>query len=245
VGEQSGAGDEGPFLPAHVQDVLDTGQFELAGLAATLEGAVDLATERQPDVMLLDAEASGDGAGELVTRIKQAAPRTRVVVLGRDGDDQVRVLRDARELDAFLDKALRRDRVAQEVVRVATEAARAAGLRYRRHLASPSEARHAARRTLEAWDGDRKHLDVIELLISELVTNAVVHAASEVDVVLIVGTDRFRIEVSDSDPSPFDGRQAEAHEENGRGLALVDVLSGSWGVEHAPGGKTVWAELPY
>lgn len=237
--------EDGDTLPLVVQDVLDTGQFELAGLAATLEGAVDLASERQPDVMLVDAEACGQEPDELVTRIKRAAPRTRVVVLGRSKDQEVRVLRNARELDAFLHKALGPDRVAKEVVRVATGAARAAALRYPRNTTSPGRARHDVRRALEAWDGHQDHLDVIELLISELVTNAVVHAASEVDVVLIVDTDRFRIEVSDHDPAPFDGRPAGDDAESGRGLALVDVLSGTWGVDHSPGGKTVWVELPY
>jgi anti-sigma regulatory factor (Ser/Thr protein kinase) len=241
----TGADDDAKGLPPGVQDVLDTGQFELAGLAATLEGAVDLASERQPDVMLLDAEASGEDAGDLVTRIKRAAPRTRVVVIGRDRDDQVRVLSDLRDLDAFIDKTLSPERVAHEVVRVATEAARAAGLRYPRDPASPGQARHAARQALEAWDGAPEHQDAVELVISELVTNAVVHAASEVDVVLVVGPDRFRVEVSDNDLSPFDRGEGGADDEHGRGLALVEALSGSWGVEQSAGGKTVWVELPY
>lgn len=237
--------DGGGGLPHVVRDVLDSGQFELAGLAATLDGAVDLASASQPDVMLVDADAVGREPAEVVNQIKRAAPRTRVVVVGRVDGEEARVLRNARELDAFLHTALGPDRVAREVVRVATGAARAAAVRYPRDTTSPSHARHDLRRALESWDGGAEHLEVVELLISELVTNAVIHASSEVDVVLIVRGDRVRIEVSDRDPSPLDGRSPSEDAESGRGLALVDLLSGTWGVEQGPAGKTVWVELPY
>lgn len=232
-------------FPLVVRDVLDTGQFELAGLAATLDETVDLASERQPDVMLVDGEAWGPRGEELVSQIKRAAPRTRVVVVGLDHAGEVEVLRNAGDLDAFLHAALGPDRVAEQVVRVATGAARAAALRYPHDTTAPGHARHDIRRALESWDGNVERLEIVELLVSELVTNAVVHASSDVGVVVIVNHDHVRIEVSDCDPSGFDARSAGLDAESGRGLALVDVLAGRWGVERGDGEKTVWVELPY
>lgn len=85
------------------------------------------------------------------------------------------------------------------------------------------------------------------LLVSELATNAVVHATSSFDVTVICPTSsgRVRIEVTDADetrPTPLRPPPSVPH---GRGLLLVASLSDEWGVDEANGrpGKTVWFEL--
>jgi anti-sigma regulatory factor (Ser/Thr protein kinase) len=85
------------------------------------------------------------------------------------------------------------------------------------------------------------------LLVSELATNAVVHAATEFKVTVIfpMPTGRVRIEVADHDrvePAPLHPPPNAPH---GRGLFLVDRLAHSWGVQPASTGvgKTVWFEL--
>jgi anti-sigma regulatory factor (Ser/Thr protein kinase) len=91
-------------------------------------------------------------------------------------------------------------------------------------------------------------VDAAELLVSELVTNAVVHAHSRARVVIVTGGDRtdVRIEVHDDarEPPHIGGFDPDAL--SGRGLALVDAMSDRWGVEPsgptAPG-KRVWFEL--
>jgi anti-sigma regulatory factor (Ser/Thr protein kinase) len=82
------------------------------------------------------------------------------------------------------------------------------------------------------------------LLTSELVTNAVLHAATPMCVTLHILPDRIRVDVADgssSFPAIKDyGRDAAT----GRGLTLFNTLASDWGVQAVEGGKIVWFELP-
>lgn len=87
-------------------------------------------------------------------------------------------------------------------------------------------------------------LDEAQLLVSELVTNAVRHGGPPVTVrVECVGAEGLRVSVSDGDPRPPVRRDVEPESEGGRGVALVDILSDRWGVEAGAPGKTVWFVL--
>jgi anti-sigma regulatory factor (Ser/Thr protein kinase) len=85
----------------------------------------------------------------------------------------------------------------------------------------------------------------LPLLVSELATNAVLHARSDFEVTVIRLPQRVRVEVFDQNtrlPS-FAVAPRDAH--SGRGLMLVQGLSGAWGVEsHSDSGKTIWFEVP-
>ena len=87
--------------------------------------------------------------------------------------------------------------------------------------------------------------DVGELLLSELVTNAVVHAASEVVVEVEIDEAGVLVRVRDADTGPLVGRAGAGSEldEGGRGFMLVDRLADMWGTEHSGGRKTVWFRL--
>jgi GAF domain-containing protein/anti-sigma regulatory factor (Ser/Thr protein kinase) len=82
------------------------------------------------------------------------------------------------------------------------------------------------------------------LLTSELVTNAVLHAATPMCVTLHILPDRIRVDVADGNssfPALKDyGRDAAT----GRGLTLFNTLASDWGVQAVDGGKIVWFELP-
>lgn len=90
------------------------------------------------------------------------------------------------------------------------------------------------------YDGD---CDTLELLVSEVATNALIHGDGQVHVRVIDKGPRIRVEVSDDSPTMPVQRAAHADAEGGRGLALVDALSAAWGAQPQPGGKTVWFEL--
>ncbi|MCA1824281.1 MAG: ATP-binding protein [Mycobacteriales bacterium] len=86
--------------------------------------------------------------------------------------------------------------------------------------------------------------DAAELLTSELVTNAVVHAGTEIGVVVETGRDAVRIEVSDGDHrAPVPRIRPFEDVTTGRGLTLVEMLAARWGVQARDGGKAVWFEL--
>lgn len=115
---------------------------------------------------------------------------------------------------------------------------------------APSRARELSRFQLAEW-GLRDLSDAADVVVTELVTNAVQacerHGPSaRVTVLLSVSGDRVRIEVSDPDPSlPTPNDDAGLLDESGRGLYLVDAMSGGrWGAHPCPEeGKVVWAEL--
>jgi len=127
--------------------------------------------------------------------------------------------------------------------------ARGSGGRAHRLLRPSPESVPAARRfvrdILTGWDLTGLE-DAAALAVSELVTNAVVHTASAVRLTLRrLGPDRLWIGVHD-DSDRFPGARRAADDDiSGRGLAIVEMVADSWGVE--PGtsgsGKTVWAEL--
>lgn len=90
-------------------------------------------------------------------------------------------------------------------------------------------------------------LEILELLVSELVTNAVRHApqSTEVTVQLLYGDGVLRLAVADAGgPLRRPGRQPRASDENGRGLLLVEALADSWGSYPVAGGKVVWCDVP-
>jgi anti-sigma regulatory factor (Ser/Thr protein kinase) len=107
-----------------------------------------------------------------------------------------------------------------------------------------SQARHFTRDVLARLEVSPAVIDDAELLVSELVTNAVLHArsASRVDVDRRDG--RVRVTVRDESPVAPQLRNNGADVVTGRGLVLVDRLARTWGVDRAGGtGKVVWFEL--
>ncbi|MFD5325635.1 SpoIIE family protein phosphatase [Streptomyces sp. NPDC127092] len=107
--------------------------------------------------------------------------------------------------------------------------------------AAPGRARRLARRALARWDLEDL-TDSVELLISEVVTNAVRYAERPVTLRLL-RTDVLRCEVGDDSPQLPRQRRARDTDEGGRGLFLVNRLARRWGATRLSGGKVVWFEL--
>ncbi|GGR51119.1 ATPase [Streptomyces aurantiogriseus] len=115
------------------------------------------------------------------------------------------------------------------------------------HPGSPAQARRLTRARLTGWSVCEDTCDTAALVISELVTNAIVHTASGTVVCeLHDGDDLVRIAVRDEGCAPGEPHPSpqRPEEEHGRGLFLVDALCHAWGAqEHGPG-LLVWADLP-
>ncbi|MGV9993138.1 SpoIIE family protein phosphatase [Streptomyces sp. NPDC003374] len=107
--------------------------------------------------------------------------------------------------------------------------------------AAPGKARRLARRALARW-GLEELTDSVELLVSEVVTNAVRYTSRPVTLRLL-RTDVLRCEVGDDAPQLPRLRQARATDEDGRGLYLVNRLARRWGATRLSTGKVVWFEL--
>ncbi|MFD8676501.1 SpoIIE family protein phosphatase [Streptomyces seoulensis] len=107
---------------------------------------------------------------------------------------------------------------------------------------SVGRAREYARAQLLSWDLEPL-VDTTELLVSELVTNALRYGEGEIRLRLLL--DRTLVcEVWDAGLVQPRRRRARDTDEGGRGLQLVGLLSAAWGSRRTPRGKTVWFELP-
>nr|AGZ94055.1 magnesium or manganese-dependent protein phosphatase [Streptomyces sp. MMG1612] len=107
--------------------------------------------------------------------------------------------------------------------------------------AAVAQVRSSAARQLAAWGLEELGFTT-ELVVSELVTNALRYGRPPIRVRLI--RDRSLLcEVSDAGSTTPHLRRARAFDEGGRGLFLVAQLAERWGTRHARQGKTVWAEL--
>jgi anti-sigma regulatory factor (Ser/Thr protein kinase) len=100
--------------------------------------------------------------------------------------------------------------------------------------------RHQARLVLQLWRlADL--MAAVEVLISELATNAVRHARTLFTVTVAWDGATLRGEVNDASPvAPRPQLAPHPDREGGRGLLLLDAIATTWGVEMYPDGKTVW-----
>src|SRR5262245_42675290 len=109
-------------------------------------------------------------------------------------------------------------------------------------LDAPGRARAFVRDSLASWGLDA-NLEATQLVVSELVANAVVHAGYEPVILRMrVEGPRLRIEVSDGDARGVPQLELP-HDFGARGLHLVDAYAVAWGFAPSGTRKTVWCEL--
>ena len=108
---------------------------------------------------------------------------------------------------------------------------------------SPRRARHFVATVLERWGQGPGLLEDAQLVMTELATNAVVHARSGFSVEVCQLGDGARLAVRDAGPAKPVLRDPAPLGTAGRGLRIVAALAADWGVLPDAGGKTVWAEL--
>ncbi|WP_327127539.1 SpoIIE family protein phosphatase [Streptomyces sp. NBC_01727] len=104
-----------------------------------------------------------------------------------------------------------------------------------------ARARRLVRGKLLDWDLPEA-VESAELMVSELVTNAVKHGRTHHIGLRLVRTGALLCEVSDDEPAPAALLNASAHDEFGRGLLVVSGLAREWGTSTTARGKTVWFE---
>ena len=105
---------------------------------------------------------------------------------------------------------------------------------------SAREARSFVADALPDLDG----LDTrVALAVSEVASNAILHARTPFTVRVLVDPDRVRVEVTDQDPHMPVRQDYAADSVTGRGLAIVEELSDRWGADGHEGDKTVWFEI--
>jgi len=108
-------------------------------------------------------------------------------------------------------------------------------------ITSPRAAREFVAAILGHPDDEATKMALV--LTSELVTNAVLHARTEVDVRVDLDAERMRVEVADGDPRLPTPLDLTPDALGGRGLFLVEQLAAAWGSDPCDGGKVVWFTL--
>jgi anti-sigma regulatory factor (Ser/Thr protein kinase) len=110
-------------------------------------------------------------------------------------------------------------------------------------VATVGDARRFVSETLESWGADDLSWTAM-LLVTELTTNAVLHASTSYDVSLEQRRDgTLRIGVTDGSPRKPRARDYGVDATTGRGLGLVGALSAAWGTSSRAEGKTVWCDV--
>jgi DNA-binding NarL/FixJ family response regulator len=220
------------------------GRFEIVGEAADGRDGVRVVSEQQPDVVVLDVNMPTIDGLTALPMLHDAAPHTRIVMLSGMPADQL--ARPAIELGAvgYIEKQTDSSVLADRLHALAAVLERVQRVLDATYVADPRSPRQA-RADLRAALRGRVHdnaLDVVELLTTELVVNAIQHAGSNATVTAEVSAGRVRVAVADQGPGvPVRGVPSKMSE-SGRGLALVETLATGWGVDVSDAGKTVWFE---
>ncbi len=242
--------DDDPDYRLLVRLALDAEpQFEVVGEARDGHEAAKVAERVEPDLVLLDCSMPGSDAFDGLPELRQACPDGRVILLSGYATADLEVAARHACALGFLGKDTPPSRLAGELATLAglVDAVESVVYQASTSLAgdprSAGEARHFVATTLEQWQLGPL-LDTVTLLTSELVTNAIVHAGSEVDVVVRLTGEAARVEVTDRSGAPPVPRTAAESDSSGRGLALVEALARRWGTRRlSGGGKTVWFEI--
>jgi anti-sigma regulatory factor (Ser/Thr protein kinase)/CheY-like chemotaxis protein len=199
---------------------------------STPREAVVTAERFRPRVVVMDvglAEIAGHG---VLASIRAVAPDTRVVLQARAAD---------------VGEGPGAHRWTRHLVQVVLDPEGAGALEARLVLThqprSVTMARQFVADLLPQW-GLERVVPESELLVSELVANAVRHVPAPCAVELSHHADLLRIAVADSGPGLPDLQALRPLSEGGRGLHLVSAFAAAWGVDQLDeGGKLVWAEL--
>lgn len=100
-------------------------------------------------------------------------------------------------------------------------------------------ARHFATTVLRGASADI--LEAVELMVSELATNCIRHTDSGFELTITRSGSDIRVEATDHAGGTPTMRSPKPTDPSGRGLKIIDMLSGGWGVDQSPdSGKTVW-----
>jgi DNA-binding NarL/FixJ family response regulator len=226
-----------------------SGTFNVVAEAADGFEVLDAVARHRPDLAVLDLAMPRAGGLDVIEDINALSAETRVVVVsgfpGRDLENlvlaagaagYVRKRPSIREVIDEITVAAGLLELAQEVL--------AATQRFPEDLSSPRQARRFLDEVLERWQC-QPAIDTLQVLISEVVTNAVLHAHSQPEVSVLMLGSSIRVEVSDdSEQMPVISERDELAV-RGRGMGMLAAEASGWGVSLRPGGgKTVWFDVP-
>lgn len=213
--------------------------LEVVAEAPDAATALELCRLHRPDIVVLDLGLPDMGGQLLLGQIREQSPGTRVVVFSGTYSSLTPGLDDAA---AFVQKGQDLAHLIRIIEQVAGQPPLMAAIDLEQDTLSPPTARRFVDATLRDWGCDPIVDDAL-LVVSELVTNAVTHAASDARLELRLAPGVLRIEVTDNGSGAPEPQGIDVTRPSGRGLLLVSAMAVAWGIDPAPQGKVVWAEL--
>ncbi|MGI8777255.1 MAG: ATP-binding protein [Acidimicrobiales bacterium] len=222
------------------------------GFAPVLEAAdaaqtLSMATRHAPDVLLLDILLPG--AFEVASRAAVPARAPKLVLVSSSPPDELAAVAAATGAVGYLGKDLAPSELPAAIgalIQLVDQLESLLAKAFHRLPAdarSAAEARRLVRRTLDGWCDDDQ-LDNIALCVSELVTNAIVHAESGPRVLVHVRPTLIHVEISDDSAVLPVVRGAAPEDTSGRGVWILGALADRWGSRRrSGGGKTVWFDI--
>lgn len=234
--------DDVPELRSVIRQTLKLrGGFDIVAEAADGAGAITAAARHQPDVVVLELGLPDFAGHEVLRRLRAVSPLSQIVVY--TGSLTPERLPLSGEVEAFVTKDRDVGYVADLLSRLHWRRYENARLEIGPDPSGVARARRFVAQQCREWDCG----DVVEdaqLVVSELVTNALIHGQSQCELRAGLTDAALRIQVIDSGEDMPDPQMAGEGDEHGRGLLLVSAVCAAWGVEALPGGgKVVWAEL--
>jgi CheY-like chemotaxis protein/anti-sigma regulatory factor (Ser/Thr protein kinase) len=223
--------------------------IERAGLgpvheAASADDALAVAAREELALVVLDIVMPGRTGLDVLPDLHELVPGASIVVLSNLPRHRVGDVALARGATGYVEKRVAPERLVTEILIGAAVAAVTAERVSVRLPAAPAAARTARGLVRDALSSvDNELVSSIELLVSELVTNAVLHTSSGARLDVHVNRTNIRVEVFDEDATLPEPRLPDDHDTGGRGLQLVDRIASRWGSEPQRDGKVVWFEI--
>ena len=206
------------------------GGFEVVGEAGAGLQAIELATQLRPDIVLLDLGLPDLAGRDVLTQVREVVPEAKVVVF--TGADEDRAYYEEHAA-GYVIKSADLDYLVALLDDVGRTAQRSESVRFDADVSTVPLAREFVRRWLHECGVDHV-FDEASLIVTELATNAVLHADSPYEVRLSRADGVVRIEVADDDAGTPEPQPFSAVAESGRGIVIVSAISASWGIDAQP-----------
>lgn len=224
-----------------------TAGFDVVAEAGDGHRAVEALLRHRPDLVLLDVDLPGRDGFEVIAVHRRELPGSVAIVLSSHPDGRPPRGGDGAGAVGHLARSLSPLRLPGEIVQLsavlrAVDQLMAATTTVEAATTAARTARRFADEVLGGW-GCAPLLDTVQLLVSELVTNAVVHARSEAEVGIRLSANAVRVEVTDHSEALPVRRVPAPEQPGGRGIALVEQMARSWGIELLDVGKRIWFEI--
>jgi CheY-like chemotaxis protein len=240
--------DDNADYRALVRYALAGSAIEIVGEATSPADGVRLAGDLQPDAILLDIVDRRDQGLAAVRPMQEAAPAATIVAVASYAEHELWGRATQLGSMAYLSKATPATKLCEALLRIietrhdTDDVIETARERFPADLKSVRLARRFVAGVLTSWGFDELQ-DSAALLVSELVTNAIVHAHSSVELAVHLRPERVRVEVIDTARDHVRRRDAKDDEQSGRGMALIEALAAAWGIDSLLAGKSVWFEM--